>query len=364
MIDPVTAAGTVRDTLGEGVDPLAATASFTGFRGRGRAAAQRTPSAAGLDFEDAPDAAPVRHAPPEVGVSAAWEWDAARLRAHPPRHLLFLCVANSARSQLAEGIARALAPASVKVSSAGSRPSTLNPLAVKALAEIGLDISGHVSKGVGDLPADDVDTVITLCAEEVCPVWLGQATRLHWGLPDPAHAGATEAERLQAFREVRDELKRRLSAAFPQPDAASVVVGPAVPADLDAIRALLRRLHLPAEDVGLGHQSFLAARSGGELVGCVGLERYGDAALLRSLAVVPRLQATGLGKRLSAEVVAEARRAGVRTLYLLTTTAAPFFERAGFRRVERASAPPAVAASPEFKALCPASAACLALALG
>ncbi|HET9555432.1 MAG TPA: arsenate reductase ArsC [Anaeromyxobacteraceae bacterium] len=147
-------------------------------------------------------------------MSAAWHEEAARLRASPPRHLLFLCVANSARSQMAEGIARALAPASVKISSAGSQPSRLNPLAVQALAEIGVDISGHWSKSVNDIPPEDVDAVITLCAEEVCPVWLGQATRLHWGLPDPASAGATEAERLQAFREVRDELRRRLGVVF------------------------------------------------------------------------------------------------------------------------------------------------------
>jgi arsenate reductase len=125
---------------------------------------------------------------------------------------------------MAEGIARALAPAGVKVSSAGSQPSRLNPLAVKALAEIGIDISGHASKRVSDVPPGDVDAVVTLCAEEVCPVWLGTATRVHWGLPDPAHAGATEPERLQAFREVRDELRRRLAVVFPQPDAGSIPI--------------------------------------------------------------------------------------------------------------------------------------------
>jgi len=153
---------------------------------------------------------------PDTSMSATWEQEAARLRASPPRHLLFLCVANSARSQMAEGIARALAPASVKISSAGSQPSTLNPNAVVALAEIGIDISAHRSKSVNDIPPGDVDTVITLCAEEVCPVWLGTATRLHWGLPDPAHAGSTDAERLQAFRDVRDELRQRLARVFAQ----------------------------------------------------------------------------------------------------------------------------------------------------
>jgi len=148
-------------------------------------------------------------------VSTGWQKDAEQLREARPGHVLFLCVANSARSQMAEGIARTLAPASVKISSAGSQPSRLNPPAVRALAEIGIDISGQVSKSVNDIPPDQVDTVITLCAEEVCPAWLGKATRLHWGLPDPAHAGTTDAERLQAFRDVRDELRRRLAEVFP-----------------------------------------------------------------------------------------------------------------------------------------------------
>ncbi len=143
-----------------------------------------------------------------------WEQEAERIRRVRPRHVLFLCVANSARSQMAEGIARSLAPASVKISSAGSRPSSLNPFAVKALAEIGLDIGTHRSKSVDDIPPGDVDVVVTLCAEEVCPVFLGKALRVHWGLPDPAGAGTTDEEQLQAFRDVRDELHRRLSRVF------------------------------------------------------------------------------------------------------------------------------------------------------
>ncbi len=147
-------------------------------------------------------------------MSDAWEQEAEQLRRARPRHVLFLCVANSARSQMAEGIARSLAPAAVKVSSAGSRPSRLNPLAVQALAEIGLDIRSHRSKSVDEIPPGDVDAVVTLCAEEVCPVFLGKALRVHWGLPDPAGAGSTEEEQLQAFRDVRDELRRRLGRVF------------------------------------------------------------------------------------------------------------------------------------------------------
>jgi len=147
-------------------------------------------------------------------TGSTWQAEAEDLRRLAPRHVLFLCVANSARSQMAEGIARSLAPAGVKISSAGSAPSRLNPLAVRALAEIGLDISGHFSKSVNDIPPDGVDAVIRLCAEEVCPVFLGKARRIHWGLPDPAGNGANEAEQLQSFRDVRDELKRRLSVVF------------------------------------------------------------------------------------------------------------------------------------------------------
>lgn len=145
---------------------------------------------------------------------SGWEAEAEELRRLAPRHVLFLCVANSARSQMAEGIARALAPAGVTVSSAGSRPSRVNPLAVRALDEIGIDIRSHTSKSVESISAEGVDAVITLCAEEVCPVFLGEAHRVHWGLPDPAGAGGPEEQRLQAFRDVRDELRRRLGAVF------------------------------------------------------------------------------------------------------------------------------------------------------
>jgi arsenate reductase len=145
---------------------------------------------------------------------AGWQAEAEALHRRAPRHVLFLCVANSARSQLAEGIARSLAPAGVTVSSAGSRPSRVNPLAIRALDEVGIDIRGQHSKSVDTIAPEGVDAVITLCAEEVCPVFLGKAHRVHWGLPDPAGAGRTEEEQLQAFRDVRDELRRRLAIVF------------------------------------------------------------------------------------------------------------------------------------------------------
>ncbi len=135
-----------------------------------------------------------------------WREDIDRLRAADPKHILFMCVANSARSQMAEGLARALAPEDVKISSAGSYPWTVNPLAIEALDEIGIDISDHVSTSVDEIEGSDVDAVITLCAEEVCPIWLGNCTRVHWPQRDP--------QDLDDFRAVRDELRRRFEAWF------------------------------------------------------------------------------------------------------------------------------------------------------
>jgi thioredoxin type arsenate reductase len=125
--------------------------------------------------------------------------------------ILFLCVANSARSQLAEGLARARFGDAVLVQSAGSDAAGVNPLAVKVLAELGIDISRQTSKKVGTIDPATVDTVVTLCAEEVCPVYLAKRARhLHWPLPDPTAGGGTEEEQLVRFRRTRDELKLRI----------------------------------------------------------------------------------------------------------------------------------------------------------
>ena len=130
------------------------------------------------------------------------------------RGILFLCVANSARSQMAEGIARSLILPGVKIWSAGSRPTSVRPEAIAVPQEIGIDISGHRSKSITEIPSSEVDTVITLCGEEECPVFLGNAQRLHWGLSDPAAAAGSETDRLSAFRETRDELRQRIVELF------------------------------------------------------------------------------------------------------------------------------------------------------
>lgn len=125
-------------------------------------------------------------------------------------HIVFICVANSARSQIAEGLARASAPPGWTVSSAGSDPGRLNPLATKVMAEIGIDISRHHSKGIDQVPLDKADIVATLCAEEACPTTPPGVERLNWAMPDPAVAAASEEQQLEAFRTTRAEIQRRL----------------------------------------------------------------------------------------------------------------------------------------------------------
>jgi arsenate reductase (thioredoxin) len=126
--------------------------------------------------------------------------------------ILFLCVANSARSQMAEGLARHLFGDAVRVQSAGSEPSRVNPFAIQAMAELGIDLWTQSSKAVQTIDPESVDLVITLCAEEVCPVFLSRAPRMHWPLQDPdrKHEELTDAERLQHFRVARDQIHARL----------------------------------------------------------------------------------------------------------------------------------------------------------
>lgn len=134
------------------------------------------------------------------------------------RHkILFLCVANSARSQMAEGLARAMLGERAEVMSAGSQPSTVNPWAVKAMAEIGIDISEHRSKSIDEFDPTDLDLVITLCAEEVCPALPGGVEHLHWPIPDPATERTdqlSDGEVLDRFRSARDSLRARLDSLF------------------------------------------------------------------------------------------------------------------------------------------------------
>jgi arsenate reductase (thioredoxin) len=125
--------------------------------------------------------------------------------------LLILCTGNSCRSHLAEGLLRLALGSSYHVASAGSKPAGyVHPLAIKVMAEIGIDISSHHSKHMDEFLNQDVETVITVCgnADQACPLFPGQLNRHHWPFDDPAHATGTEDEQIAVFRRVRDEIQR------------------------------------------------------------------------------------------------------------------------------------------------------------
>lgn len=129
--------------------------------------------------------------------------------------VLILCTGNSCRSHLAEGVLRAVAGDFLEVASAGSKPAGyVHPLAIRAMVEIGIEISGHRSKHMNEFLGQNVETVITVCgnADQACPIFPGQVNRHHWRFDDPAHATGTEDEKMAVFRRVRDEIRARFEA--------------------------------------------------------------------------------------------------------------------------------------------------------
>lgn len=133
--------------------------------------------------------------------------------------VLILCTANSARSQMGEGLLRAMAGDRFEVFSAGTAPSRVNPYAIKAMAEIGIDISGHQSKHLEEYLGDRFDYVITVCdnAAENCPVFPGPAKRIHWSFPDPAAVQGAEEKVMASFRMVRDSIQNTFAAWLENP---------------------------------------------------------------------------------------------------------------------------------------------------
>jgi len=127
--------------------------------------------------------------------------------------VLFLCTHNSARSQMAEGFLRAMAGDRFEAGSAGIEKTSVNPLAIRAMAERGIDLGGHTSKVYADVASEGWDYLITVCddANERCPWVPGSVKRLHWSFPDPSRATGTEEERLAVFRRVRDQIQERLT---------------------------------------------------------------------------------------------------------------------------------------------------------
>ena len=128
------------------------------------------------------------------------------------RRVLFLCTHNSARSQMAEGLLRALGGDRFEAFSAGTEATQVRPLAIRAMAELGIDISRHASKTLERYLDQPFDQVITVCdqANEACPVFFGARERRHWSLPDPSQATGSEDEQLAVYRSVRDAIRERI----------------------------------------------------------------------------------------------------------------------------------------------------------
>jgi arsenate reductase (thioredoxin) len=126
--------------------------------------------------------------------------------------VLFLCTHNPARSQMAEGLLRHLSGGRVAAHSAGTEATAVRPLAIRAMAELGIDVSGQTSKTLERYLGEPFDAVVTVCddADESCPVFPGARARLHWSLPDPSKAAGSEAEQLAVYRQVRDALRERI----------------------------------------------------------------------------------------------------------------------------------------------------------
>ncbi len=128
------------------------------------------------------------------------------------KKILFLCTQNSCRSQMAEGITNHILKGKTAAFSAGTAPAKVHPMAIKALSEIGIDISQNRSKHIDEFKDQRFDLVVTLCggAAEACPFAPGQGPRIHIGFDDPAQAAGSEEERLNAFRRIRDEMRTSL----------------------------------------------------------------------------------------------------------------------------------------------------------
>jgi arsenate reductase len=262
--------------------------------------------------------------------------------------VLFLCVANSARSQLAEGLARARFGDRIRVQSAGSQPTRVNPMAIDVLRERGVDITSHTSKLVGEIDPEGIELVVTLCAEQVCPAFLRAVRRLHWPIPDPASTDPLpEAELRGRFRAARDTIAVRLDGLEPAlalPPRAAIL--PAGAGDRAEVAALVAACGLPGD--GLDDARLVVARLDGELVACAGLETWGEHGLLRSVAVARTHRRRGYAEALVADRLAVARAERLVDVSLLTTGASLYFGRLGFTPVGRGQLPAALAQSTQL----------------
>lgn len=287
--------------------------------------------------------------------------------ADAPDRVIFACVHNAGRSQMAAALFNALAdPARARATSAGTQPAArVHPPVVAAMRELGADLSGATPQRLSAELARGARLLVTMGCGEACPVVPGLET-LDWPLRDP------RGEELETVREIRDEISARVAALvaqrgwapLPIGERASGVIRPARASDAAAMRALLAAARLAADDVtGAGVDDFVVAERDGLVVGLAGLERHGDAGLLRSVAVSSGERGRGVGAALVADRLARARSLQLAEVHLLTRDAAAYFGRFGFVVQARDAAPPAVRRSGQFSGASCSAATAMVLSL-
>jgi arsenate reductase len=274
--------------------------------------------------------------------------------------VIFACVHNAGRSQMAAAWFNALADAAkARAISAGTEPGArVHPEVLEAMREVGMDLSGSLPQRLtGDL-ALGARLLVTMGCGEACPVVPG-LKREDWPLEDP------KGKSLDRVREIRDEVRRRVETLLVREGwrRSVTTIRPARTEDRARVGELLSKEGLPLDGVEDHFAAFVVAEDAGEIVGAAGLEVHGDVGLLRSVVVAPRAKGQGTGRRLTESILREAEIRGLRAVYLLTTTAEKFFPRFGFERIERAVVPMQVQASREFQGACPASATVMCLRL-
>ena len=289
--------------------------------------------------------------------------------------ILFACVHNAGRSQMAAAWLNHLAPlfsrprgGTLVGISAGTAPgSRVHPEVVAAMQEVGIDLSAGKPQYLSDDLAKSASLLVTMGCGEACPAVPG-LRREDWPLEDP------KGKPITRVREIRDEIRGRVSDLLERWGASStrqatvlptLIVQPATATDLQAVASLLVDAGLTT--AGLEDQfprAYALVWQSNRIGAVAGLELYGDVGLLRSVAIRPELRSRGLGRQLVYERLQCAALQGAKQVYLLTTTAASFFKALGFVEILREQVPAGLRASPEFSYACPSSATCLVHALG
>lgn len=295
-------------------------------------------------------------------------------------NVLFLCTGNSARSILAESILSEEGKGQFLAFSAGSKPNgTVNPFALKVLEAYGYPTEGFRSKSWDEFAvpgAPKMDFIFTVCdsaAGEACPVWPGQPVTAHWGIEDPAAVEGTDIQKEAAFTLAARYMKNRISAFLNLPLESidkiwlttrlqaigrreKVEAEKISPSDEDLTKAL-QAASLPVDDLEQsGGTFFRFTDRKGQPAGYGGIELHGKNAFLRSITVPQSVQKSGYGTAITRSLLRYAQMAGAESSYLLTTEAAPFFNKLGFKTIPKSDAPPEILATPQASGLCPSSA--------